>query len=84
MGIILKSSIIRAINLSTFATALPTMMFAVFSVYSALGECITLRSVFVTLTLLAIARTLSNFVFISAITNIAEAVVALKRIQVSQ
>ena len=68
--------------MSTFSTALPTMMFAVFSVHAALGGCITLRNVFISLALLSIARTLSNFVFVSAITHLAEAVVAVKRIQV--
>ena len=82
MMIILKSSIIRAINLATYSTTLPTMTFIIFSVYAGLGNCVTLRTVFVSLVILTMIRNTSNFVFITAITQISETIVAIKRIQV--
>ena len=82
MSVILRSSVIRAINLSPFAATLPTMMFAIFSVYAGIGECVTLRKVFVSLLLLTAARIVSIYDFIAAVSHLSEATVAIKRIQV--
>ena len=81
----MKSSVIRAINLSTYTFTLPLMMFVVFSVYGALEgvEAVTLRKVFITLSLLTVAKNLSNFVFVAATTHVSEGLVAMKRIKVS-
>ena len=84
MGIILKGSIIRAINLSYYIVALPTIMFVVFSVYASIeGTCsLTPKKVFTTLSLLTFVRLTSVNFLLKGIIQVAEAKVALKRITV--
>ncbi len=76
-----KISIISAINLSFFLTTLPTIMFVTFSVYAGLGEEITKRKVFVTLSLLSIFNVFFNFA-IAGLYLLPDVMVALKRIKV--
>ncbi len=76
-----KSSIISAINLSFFLTTLPTIMFITFSVYAGLGEEITKRKVFVTLSLLSIFNVYFNYA-IAGLYLLPDVLVALKRIKV--
>lgn len=83
MMIIIKSSIIKAVNESMYATYQPMMMFAVFSVYAAMGECITLRKVFISFLLLSSIKLFCNFYLVLGISRISEGIVAIKRIQVS-
>ena len=85
IGVTMKSSIIKAISLSTFTFTLPLMMFVVFSVYGALEgvEAVTLRKVFITLSLLTLIKNISNLGFLTAINNASEGLVAYKRIKVS-
>ena len=82
MSFILRSSIIRAIYLALFVTFLPTTMFLMFSVHAALGEEITKRKIFVTLSLLAVFKIYFNYIFVFAVSQLSEAAVALKRIKV--
>ena len=82
MSFILRSSIIRAIYLALFVTFLPTTMFVMFSVHTALGEEITKRKIFVTLSLLTLFKIYFNFIFVFAVSQLSEAAVALKRIKV--
>ena len=85
IGVTMKASIIKAISLSTFTFTLPLMMFVVFSVYGALEgvEAVTLRKVFITLSLLTLIKNISNLGFLTAINNASEGLVAYKRIKVS-
>ena len=82
--IILRSSFIRVFNLSVFTISLPTMMFVVFSVYASLEgiESVTPRRVFISLSLLSVVKYFSNFLFVSAVTQLSEMLVAVKRVEV--
>ncbi len=82
MSFIIRSSVIRAIYLSLFLTSLPTNMFVIFSVHAALGEEITKRKIFITLSLLGVFKIYFNFIFVFAVSQLAESLVALKRIKV--
>ena len=80
---ILKGSVIRAINLGYFSLSLPLFMFILTTVYTSTGGTLTPKSVFLTLSLLSTIRFTSVFFMLRATIEIAEGAVALKRIQVS-
>lgn len=82
---ILHSSIFRIISLSYFSLSIPTMMFAMFSVYVSLDEnnILTAKKVFTTLSLLATVRLVSLVFLVKAVVQLSEGRVALKRISVS-
>ena len=82
MSFILKSSVIRAINISLFLSSLPTIMFVMFSVHAALGGEVTKRKVFVTLSLLSVLNIYFNLMVVG-FADVSEASVALKRIKVN-
>lgn len=83
VNIILKSSVIRAINLSYYVIALPTIMFVVFSVYASMEGINSLspKKVFTTFSLLTYVRLTSINFLVKGTIQVAEAKVALQRIK---
>ena len=79
----MKSSIIRAVNLSYFTIALPVIMFVIFTVYVGTGGTLSPRRVFTTLSLITFVRLSSIHFFVLATLQLSEARVAWKRIKVS-
>ena len=81
---ILKSSVIRAINLSYYVIALPTIMFVIFSVYASSEGINSLspKKVFTTFSLLTFVRLTSINFLVKGSIQVAEARVALQRIKV--
>ena len=61
----------------------PIMMFVMFSVFTSDGGIITPKGVFTILSLLSVLRVFSVHLFILGLLLVSEAVVGLKRIQVS-
>ena len=80
---ILKASIIRAVNLGYFSLSLPFIMFIVMSVSTSTSEFLLPHQFFLALSLLSGVRFTSVQLMLRATIEITEAVVALKRIQVS-
>ena len=82
---ILKSSVIRVINLSYYDISLPLILLIVFSVYVSIDEnnVLTSKKVFTTLSLLSFVRLISLKFLVSSVIQISEGRVALKRISVS-
>ena len=80
----MKSSVIRAINLSYYVIALPTIMFVVFSVYASSEGINSLspKKVFTTFSLLTYVRLTSINFLVKGTIQVAEARVALQRIKV--
>ena len=78
----LKGSTIRAFNLGYFSFSLPVILFVVFSVYVSLGEELTPKRVFTTISLLSFARISSVHFIVQCALYISESLVAVKRIQV--
>lgn len=79
---ILKSSVIRVINLSYYDISLPLILLIVFSVYVSIDEnnVLTSKKVFTTLSLLSFVRLISLKFLVSSVIQISEGRVALKRI----
>ena len=82
---ILKGAVIRSINLTYFAVSLPTIMFAIFTVYvyADPNNELSPRKVFTTFSLLVSVRLISLTFMLKSIIQLAEGRVALKRISVS-
>lgn len=83
MGVVLKGSIIRAINLSCYSTYVPVVMFVIFSVYASTGGTVTPKGVFTILSLLIYVRLTSIHLFVLGVLSVSEGIVALKRIKVN-
>ena len=85
MWLVIKASVIRAINLSYHAISLPLIMFLVFSVYvnvKPANEALTSQKIFTTLTLLSSVNLTSLIFVVQGALFGVEARVGFKRIKV--
>ena len=80
--IVLKSYVIRSLNISYVSFSLPLIMFVMLSVYVSFIGDLTPRKVFVSLSLISYVRITSVHFFIMATLLLSEARVAWKRIKV--
>ena len=79
---ILKESIIRALNLASFSYTLPLTLFAMLSVFAATGGQLTPNSTFTAISLLNTVRFTVFYMVVVGVINCSETAVAMKRIQV--
>ena len=80
--IIILSFMIRAVNLTQVWIAIPIIMFVVSSVYVSIGNELSPRVIFTSLSLLITIRLTSVHFFVLCTLYVSEAMVAVKRITV--
>ena len=79
---VLKGAAIRAFNLSYFSFSPPVIMFVTFAVHLFMGQDLTPRAVFTTLSLLSLVRLTGVHFIVQALSTMTEARVAVHRIEV--
>ena len=79
---VIKGAAIRAFNLGYFSFSLPVILFVTFSVHLSLGEDLTPRAVFITLSLLSLVRLTGVHFIVQAFLSLSEGAVAAHRIEV--
>ena len=80
---LLKASLIHALNLSYISIATPVVMCVTFTSFTLLGGVLTIRNVIVVLSLLTYIRLSAVHYFVRCTLQLSDMYVALKRIQVS-
>jgi len=82
IGQILNSSYLRGLNMASFFASSKITVFFTFTVYALLGNPITARSVFVTVSLYGTIKLTVTLFFPLAIEKLSETVVSIRRIKV--
>ena len=79
---VIKGAAIRAFNLGYFSFSLPVILFVTFTVHLFIGQDLTPRAVFTTLSLLSLVRLTGVHFIVQAFLTMTEARIATHRIEV--